>query len=150
MTSTNNNAGPATQTGLSRAGLQGRRLLVAMALVFASIAGVVGVSGSPAAAADRGADFTGYCKARYSTPGVSVSAWHAWAGSWTAVTWRCRQTSLFPNPAVNFASIFRPVRGVTYSVDHQIDVNHLCRWQYGSNSYAKLIGQSWSDWRCVT
>jgi hypothetical protein len=129
---------------------RGRRLLAGVALAFASVAAGVGLDSSPAAAADRSADFTGYCKARYSAPAVSVSAWHAWVGSWTAVTWRCRQTSMFPNPVVDFAKILRPVRGITYSVDHQIDVNALCRWQYGSRSYAKLVGQSWSDWRCVT
>jgi hypothetical protein len=118
------------------------------AIVVALCIGLV-PGASPAAAADRGVNFTGYCVAHYSGYGVRVTAWHAWVGSWTAVTWRCRQSAMAPTSAPQFASIFRPVRGVIYHRDYQIDVNAVCRWQYGSRSYSKLLGQSWADWRCV-
>lgn len=123
-----------------------RRVVSALCL---ALLGVGVADASPAAAVDRGVDTTGYCKATYAMEGVGVSAWHQWAGSWTAVTWRCRRSALWP-VAGQFASIFRPAAGVKYSADYEIDVNAACRWQYGTGSYAKLLGQSWSDWRCVT
>lgn len=126
-----------------------RTLLAAILAALTLSTGVMVVSASPAGAAEVSVNFSGYCRARYGGPGISVSTYHAWTGSWTAVTWRCRQTSLFPNSFMNFASIFKPVRGVTYSVNHQIDVNAVCRWQYGSRSYSRLLGQGWGDWRCV-
>jgi len=102
----------------------------------------------------RPADFGGYCRARYQGGVYSASAWHKWWGSWTAVTWRCRQTTfgIFDNRGrgpVSFARIPLPgKRFITRSYDYEIDVNRLCRWQYGSHAKAVLVGQSWRDWRC--
>lgn len=31
---------------------------------------------------------------------------------------------------------------------YEIDVNDVCRWQYGSAAKSKMVGQSWRDWRC--
>jgi hypothetical protein len=30
-----------------------------------------------------------------------------------------------------------------------INTNAACRWQYGSGAWAKTVGSSWRDWRCV-
>ena len=132
----------------TRAGVA-TRVIAAIVLSVLSLGAGMATHAEPAAAADRGVDFTGYCKARYSRTGVTVSAWHAWLGSWTAVTWRCRQSAMWPTSAPEFA-VFRPmIRGIVYHIDYQIDVNAVCRWQYGARSYSKLVGPSWRDWRCV-
>jgi hypothetical protein len=44
--------------------------------------------------------------------------------------------------------VHSPVRKVVRS--HGIDVHAACRWQYGGGAHARMVGQSWRDWRCVT
>ncbi|MEY2451473.1 MAG: hypothetical protein QOD92_1047 [Acidimicrobiaceae bacterium] len=122
-----------------------RRILVGTVAVAVL---TLGLNAPPADAAEKSLNFTGYCRAAYSLPGVGVTAWHKWTGSWTAVTWRCRQTAPW-QIAQNFASIFRPIRIPVSTRDYQIDVDAACRWQYGKASYSKLKGQGWGDWRCV-
>jgi hypothetical protein len=120
--------------------------------LLAELADVLDLGATPANAdtVQRRVDFSGYCKARYRAPGVSVSAWHKWTGSWTAVTWRCRTTGIVPSrPPFNFASVI--IKHIPVQVrDYQIDVNAVCRWQYGRNSWASMVGRGWDDWRCRT
>jgi hypothetical protein len=37
----------------------------------------------------------------------------------------------------------------TVTRNYSIDVNAVCRWQYGSSARSVMLGQSWRDWRCV-
>lgn len=118
------------------------------------VASFVGLGTEPAAAAEGGVNFSGYCKSRY---GRSATAVHAWTGAWTLVTWRCEVKSLLQMLPTRPARMGPPLPGgrclgcrvITNVQRHGIDVNAVCRWQHGSRSYSRYVGERWSDWRCI-
>lgn len=131
-----------------------RRGAAAFALLLALLGTSAVIEASPAGAVfqtERRANFSGYCKAKYTSPVMSASSRHG-SGAWSAVTWRCRQTSIAPiAPPPGFAAIphMTVKHFIRYYRDHEIDVDDLCRWQYGPHSRSLLKGQSWRDWRCL-
>lgn len=94
-----------------------------VSLVLAASAVAVGISvvGAPiadAAATLGGANVTGYCNSVKGTPSLRLDN--------SAYGWRC----------------------ATWYGYESVDMNAVCRWQYGQGAYAGLVNNTWTGWRC--
>lgn len=104
-----------------------RRALAGLTVVASATWGVALAPGTASAAVAGSPDFAGFCNNIHQTSAVYTAAPQ---NPYDANSWQCT------NPPGNFTD--------------PIDVNAVCRWQYGGNAYGFTSNPGWADsWQCV-